>query len=871
MRGTYRIGRGSLAFAALVAAFFDAAPAEGLEQWDRGFVYPGVDIGATETGSVNAFLWHNAPNPLLSGLFVGGNFTTVSRNKPANNIAKWNGTRWEALGSGTNGIVRAIAFFDPIPDDTLAFGELYVAGDFTTAGGVSAGGIATWNGSTWSTLGSGLNGTVRALAEFNDVLYVGGGFTTAGGLPAEGIAGWDDLGWRSVGAVSGTVYDLQVFDDGTGPALFVAGTFFSADSTSANNIAKWDGNTWSALGSGTNNGIFALEIFEGELYAGGSFTTAGGANANHLAKWNGSSWSAVGGGVNGPVNALLFHLDGPEPRLFIGGSFTMVEAVSAQNIAEWLGDEFRVLGGVDNSVIAFGLFDDGGGATVYAGGTFARAINESGQERVDRLAILERPIKLRWGPLGQGTETGILALAPAQPCGCGAVYAAGGFFQAGGTETGQILVAEWRGSSWKALGTGFNNIVSALYAFPDAGSDCEPGPTTVVYAGGAFSAVDGQSAQGIARWDGQAWAPVGGGIGGMVESFTRWGGDLYAGGLFGTAGGSPASCVARWDGAIWTPLGSGMNSGVNALAVFDNGTGDALYASGNFTMAGGVTAKGIAKWNGATWSSLFPGILGIEGTVYAIAEFGGELYVGGSFNQVGFATINNIAKWNGTSWSAVGGGTNNPVLALTTHNGALYAGGTFTTAGGAPASRIAKWDGAGWSSVEFGVDGSVHSLTAGGFGTSKLFVGGTFQTAGGDICASNIVTLTGFGSRKNATTCSVDPTAVPDPRPADPIGGDRPMAAASIDFRGLLLSGGAAAFDLSLTRAAPVNLAVYDVTGRCVTTVFEGFREAGRHRFELGRASAATPRLASGIYFGLVNVSYAEGTVSRAARVALIR
>ena len=50
---------------------------------------------------------------------------------------------------GVNGYVNALAL-----DGS---GNLYAGGDFTTAGGVSANRVAKWNGSKWSALGSGLN------------------------------------------------------------------------------------------------------------------------------------------------------------------------------------------------------------------------------------------------------------------------------------------------------------------------------------------------------------------------------------------------------------------------------------------------------------------------------------------------------------------------------------------------------------------------------------------------------------------------------------------------------------------------------------------------------------------------------------------
>jgi hypothetical protein len=58
---------------------------------------------------------------------------------------------------------------------------LYAGGGFTTAGGNAANNIAKWDGTGWSSLGSGMNGYVSALAVSGSTLYAGGGFTTAGG------------------------------------------------------------------------------------------------------------------------------------------------------------------------------------------------------------------------------------------------------------------------------------------------------------------------------------------------------------------------------------------------------------------------------------------------------------------------------------------------------------------------------------------------------------------------------------------------------------------------------------------------------------------------------------------------------------------
>jgi hypothetical protein len=59
--------------------------------------------------------------------------------------------------------------------------DLYASGSFTNAGGIAANYIAKWNGTSWNALGSGMNGTVWTLAVSSSELYAGGFFTAVGG------------------------------------------------------------------------------------------------------------------------------------------------------------------------------------------------------------------------------------------------------------------------------------------------------------------------------------------------------------------------------------------------------------------------------------------------------------------------------------------------------------------------------------------------------------------------------------------------------------------------------------------------------------------------------------------------------------------
>jgi hypothetical protein len=189
----------------------------------------------------------------------------------ASNIAQWNGTNWSPIGSGigVNNEVLALA---------ASGSTLYAGGYFTTAGSSAANYVAQWNGTNWSPLGSGVSGMVNYITGVNSVVvsssgvYVGGRFTTAGSVTANGIARWNGTNWSALGSgMNGYVNALAVSDN----LLFAAGEFSMAGGTPVSNIAQWNGTSWSSLGSGINGEVNALLISGNTLYVGGGFTTAG--------------------------------------------------------------------------------------------------------------------------------------------------------------------------------------------------------------------------------------------------------------------------------------------------------------------------------------------------------------------------------------------------------------------------------------------------------------------------------------------------------------------------------------------------------------------------------------------------------------------
>jgi len=113
-------------------------------------------------------------------LYVGGNFTKAGGVDNTVHIAKWNGSTWEALGSGVDGYVFEVVVYS---------GKVYVSGAFITAGGLTlTDRVAIWSNGAWQPLDVDLPGTagIYALLPASDgSLYIGGAFSTVGEDPDE--------------------------------------------------------------------------------------------------------------------------------------------------------------------------------------------------------------------------------------------------------------------------------------------------------------------------------------------------------------------------------------------------------------------------------------------------------------------------------------------------------------------------------------------------------------------------------------------------------------------------------------------------------------------------------------------------------------
>jgi len=696
-----------------------ATAATSVARWD------GTNWSALGTGMNSTVL---SMSVVGDDLYVGGYFTMAGAVN-AGGVAKWNGTAWSPLGGGLSGSQFGLALANAIAVGLR--GEIYVAGMFRSAGGVVANNIARWDGSSWSALGSGVGDpsnydqiSALALSDTGE-LFVGGSFSKAGGVSAYNLAKWDGRNWSALGGeLSGPVLAVSVrgsdvfvggyfsgvgtgrdvariarwdgeawsgLDTGVGGAgfgfvdvitvdlrgaIFAGGNFTEAGGARASYVAKWNEDHWSALSGGIGGVIYAAAVsLEGDLYVGGDFTAAGGLQANHIARWDGTNWWALSGGghngVDGPVDAIAVS----GSLVFVGGDFTVAGGLPANHVAQWDGTNWTALAtGVNDTVLALAV--DGAG-NLYAGGSFTSASGSAANS-------IARWDGLSWSALGSGLRFSLdagyvrsIAVYDNQ------IFAGGDFDLAG--ESPAANVARWDGAHWSALGGGVSGPVNALVFLSDQ-----------LYVGGSFRSAENLAVNQVARWTGTNWSALGNGITStyayVLSLAVGTNGQLFVGGYFDQADHLPARRVARWDGTNWSGLGDGLGGAYPyAYALVSSGT--TLYAGGSFDTAGNAGANGVAQWDGTQWQALVPGQSGrsdnsVNGTVNALLVVDGDVFVGGAFTRAGTVNATNIARWNGLAWSALGDGANNTIDAVAEAGNTLYGGLLDRSRRGMPCSFL---------------------------------------------------------------------------------------------------------------------------------------------------------------------------------------
>lgn len=182
-------------------------------------------------------------------LWVGGDFNNVGGQGPLDGLVKYDPSTsgWVGGNSGVDligGVNESVRVLYVNPND----GNLYMGGEFpelwdgdALAEDFNMSGIAMYDGSNWTPLGTGLNEYCRAMHEYNGDIIAGGYFTEAGGTPANKIAKWNGTNWAAMGAgfdaagIDEYVKSAAIWDG----IFFAGGAYTQAEGNSMNFISQW--------------------------------------------------------------------------------------------------------------------------------------------------------------------------------------------------------------------------------------------------------------------------------------------------------------------------------------------------------------------------------------------------------------------------------------------------------------------------------------------------------------------------------------------------------------------------------------------------------------------------------------------------------
>jgi len=271
---------------------------------------------------------------LVYSLWVDGEDLFAAGSSVPSGVASWNGTMWTSFDSSATNFGGAA----PICVCVVG-GTIYVGGQFSlkdTAGTEISKNIARWNGASWEAVGGGIDGRVNTMTAFNGDLIAGGAFAKAGGVTATNVARWNGVAWSALSTgLDGEVDALTVFDS----KLIAAGNL-----PTYSFVASYNGTPWSRLGGPGTNGpsgrVRSLAVFNNELYVGGSFDKVQGTDAKNVGKWTGGGWLPVGQILGGEVNALAVH----GGALYAGGNFNKTDAGDCIALARWDGALWQPVG-----------------------------------------------------------------------------------------------------------------------------------------------------------------------------------------------------------------------------------------------------------------------------------------------------------------------------------------------------------------------------------------------------------------------------------------------------------------------------------------------------------------------------------------------
>jgi hypothetical protein len=506
--------------------------------------------------------------PASAQLIAAGNFTSIATPtfQNRNRIASWDGATWSNLGTGLNSDVQTLELWDA--DGEGPQPALLVAGGRFSGPNIGQRGVATWNGSTWSYLAFPSNATVSEIRD---------------------LTTWDHDGIP-----------------GTPRRLVAVGAFSMPLPTGFRNVAVWTGASWEALS--TLQPLSAVDSVatlapltpqtpERLAIAGAFSIAASSVSISGVAVFANGTWQPLGAGFVPQADLrVIVDTTTPANRITVLGPFTTVPGNRRVNHAtQWNGTAWRSMPDTDDANLsrpvrfAFDLVTASAERVLVAvveEGSLSRLYRRdaSGWQPVgDPLAYTSA---VKWTPSASNLPQVALAVP-------GSVITTDGFsvttvatissasdirLAVRETPAGQRLLAAANQRVYSISPAGLLSQLGGQFNTADivlTGWDHDANATTPdhILATGGFTSIAGQPFLRVARWNDAAWVNIGAievnqpANVNIASDITAWNHDnnpltpdvpVCLGAFqYANANDTEVNGLAQWNGSQWVPLPAG--------------------------------------------------------------------------------------------------------------------------------------------------------------------------------------------------------------------------------------------------------------------------------------------------------------------------
>jgi len=508
--------------------------------------------GAT-SGTVSDLhaVWGSTPSNVWA---VGANGT----------IVHWDGMSWSPSPAPTTTRLQSVSGTGP--SDAWAVGTAIYC--LASSCSTDDGAILHWNGSTWSSITTGIDSSLfllpsAVLANAPDDVWVGG---------QRGLLHWNGTAWAVDAASFASVVQLR----GTGKNDVWAVEKLEQITDSTVKVHHWDGNAWTT----TTPPIRAYKTPLDDLGAGGTGPNDFWVSHGDLTHWDGNAWSSI---ISGASHAIWLSAPGDGWAVGDIGQARHLSGTAWSTPPSSLNYGLNgVWGAAPDDVWAVGSKFD---ISVPSG----RILHWNGAAWSEALTLPSSSLSAVWGSGAKDVwAVGDQAIqhwdgsswqSSPSPSGAISVWGSGPndvFAVASDRKT----ILHWNGGAWSPSLNDPNTSVSIV-----AGS----GPQDVWAAGSALIPFTGTDQPSLFHFDGNTWT--------RSTLGTYWVSGLWAPSPNSAWAGTQEGVIFHWDGEAWSPWGDPV--GQSVTTIWGGPFGEIWAATPEPTR--GIMRSEVVRSNGTSW------------------------------------------------------------------------------------------------------------------------------------------------------------------------------------------------------------------------------------------------------------------------------